>query len=124
MAYTKYTQGNIYKITDNAYSECYIGSTVQALSNIMRDHRNDYKRCMDNKTGGYNCAYNIFNNYGLQNCKIELVELAPCNNQLELRQRDGYYIQTMVCINKVVAGSTKQHPKADNRDILLEYQAQ
>ena len=30
----------------------------------------------------------------------------------------------MVCINKVVAGSTKQHPKADNRDILLEYQAQ
>ena len=40
MAYTKYTQGNIYKITDNAYSECYIGSTVQALSNRMRDHRN------------------------------------------------------------------------------------
>ena len=34
------------------------------------------------------------------------------------------YIKNMVCINKVVAGSTKKHPKADNRDVLLEYQAQ
>ena len=66
MAYTKHTRGNIYKVTDNAYSECHIGSSVQALNNSMRDHRHGYKRCMDNETGGYTCAYNVVNNDGFE----------------------------------------------------------
>ena len=86
----------------------------------MRDHRNEYKRCMDNKPGGYTCASNIFNNYGLENCEIEYIELAPCDNQTELRQRESYYIKNLACSNKVVAGSTKQEHEADNRYIVLE----
>ena len=40
---------------------------------------------MDNETGGYTCAYNVFNNDGSENCKTELIELSPCNSQVELR---------------------------------------
>ena len=35
----KYENGKIYKITDNAYTEQYIGSTVQSLSSRIASHR-------------------------------------------------------------------------------------
>jgi hypothetical protein len=120
MTDNKYTNGKIYKITDNAYSECYIGSTVQTLSNRMGGHRSGYKRFLEHKTVSYTCVYDIFTEYGLENCKIELIELTPCNSQMELRQREGYYIKNMDCINKVVAGRTRQEYKADNKDNLSE----
>ena len=41
---------------------------------------------MDNETGGYTCAYNVVNNDGFEHWKLELIELSPCNSQLELRQ--------------------------------------
>ena len=35
----KYANGKIYKIVDNAYTGCYIGSTIQPLSSRMSTHR-------------------------------------------------------------------------------------
>jgi hypothetical protein len=32
--------------------------------------------------------------YGIENCKIELVEAYPCENKEELRKREGYWIKT------------------------------
>ena len=42
--HNKYHNGKNYKITDVAYTVCYIGSTVQPLCNRMAEHRKDYKR--------------------------------------------------------------------------------
>jgi hypothetical protein len=46
----KYENGKIYKITDNAYTEQYIGSTVQPLSSRIASHRKKYK---EHKKGKY-----------------------------------------------------------------------
>ena len=43
MTDNKYTNGKLYKITDIAYNECYIGSTIETLSQRMAGHRNKYK---------------------------------------------------------------------------------
>ena len=38
-----YQNGKIYKIWDNAYTKCYIGSTVETLASRMTKHRDKYK---------------------------------------------------------------------------------
>jgi hypothetical protein len=67
----------------------------------MSQHRSHYKRLTNKCTVSV-----IFDKYGVQNCKIELVENYPCNSKNELMKREGYYIQNNECINKCVAGRT------------------
>jgi predicted GIY-YIG superfamily endonuclease len=43
----KYQNAKIYKITDIAYSKCYIGCTTEELSQRMARHRNDFKRFLN-----------------------------------------------------------------------------
>lgn len=37
-----YSKGQIYKIVDNGFNKCYIGSTVETLSKRMTHHRYHY----------------------------------------------------------------------------------
>ena len=46
----------------------------------------------------------MFEEFGLDNCKIELIENFPCNNREELHAREGYHIQQTECINKATPG--------------------
>ena len=95
----RYHGGKIYKIVDNAYTECYFGSTIQPL----------YKRWMEHKRGFvsgkklYSTSI-LFNKYGIENCKIELVEAYKCENKEELNKKEGEYIKKNVCVNKNRAG--------------------
>ena len=102
---SKYEQGKIYKICDNAYTKIYYGSTIETLSRRMCHHRSKYKIY---KNGGtlYMSVYSIFDEYGLDNCKIELVEEYPCKSKMELCRKEGEYIQANVCVNKIIAGRT------------------
>jgi len=101
----KYDNGKIYKIVSPHTEKVYIGSTIQKLCVRFSKHKNDKsKECMSREL------------FELGDCKIELIENYACNNSLELRKREGYYIlNTPNCINKLVAGRTK---KESNR---LEY---
>jgi hypothetical protein len=58
--------------------------------------------------------------YGLDNCKIELVELYSCSSKEELRQKEGEYIKNNECVNKHVAGRTQVEYVSDNRDRINE----
>ena len=85
----RYHNGKIYKIVDINNTTCYIGSTAQELCNRMADHRsgyNGYKR----GPGKYVCVYSMFDKYGLENMKIELIEEYSCDNLQQLRKREGY----------------------------------
>ena len=62
-------KGKIYKIVDNGYNDMYIGSTTKSLSQRMAQHRYNYKSQQNNIT-----VYKIFDKYGVENCKIELIE--------------------------------------------------
>ena len=96
----KYILSKIYRIYDVNYNMVYYGSTIESLATRMAKHRINYKRYKEGKTNYY-YSFKIFNEYGVENCKIELVEYYPCNNIEELKQREGHYIENNECVNKL-----------------------
>jgi hypothetical protein len=115
-----YSSGKIYKIVDIGYNKCYYGSTVQELSSRMSRHRSNYKRYNEGR-GGLFTAFNLFDEFGVENCKIELVELFPCNIKSELTAREGFYIKNNECVNKNVAGRCRQQYRIDNKEQISTY---
>ena len=67
----------------------------------MTLHRNDYKKWLKNNYSNVS-SYRLFEKYGVENCKICLIELAPCVSSDELKSRESYYIRTLKCVNKVI----------------------
>jgi hypothetical protein len=90
----------------------------------MAGHRSQHKQFLNTKKVRFVSVYTLFDNYGLENCKIELLELCPCNRLIELRQREGYYIKALECVNKNIAGRTKQEYEHENKDKISERKQQ
>jgi hypothetical protein len=107
-----YQNGKIYMIW--AGDERYYGSTTQSLAVRMAGHRADYKR----KEGVSSSL--LFEKYGLENCKIELVELFPCNSKEELTQHEGHYIRNNKCVNHEIPGRTREEWVIDNSEKIKE----
>ena len=97
----KYKNGKNYQIVDIGYNRCYIGSTIQPLSKRYEHHRHTYKAKSSCRSS------QLFKEFGIDNCKIELLENYPCNSKEELNAREGYYIRITDCVNKYVMGRTK-----------------
>jgi len=96
----KYQQGKIYKIVSANSSKCYVGSTYQTL-----DKRFQHHRCCYN-TNGNNCfADKIFE---CGDVSIELIKEFPCNSKRELEREEGKYQLELDCVNKYIAGRTRQ----------------
>ena len=115
----KYANGKIYKITDNAYTKCYIGSTIQPLSSRMGGHRRKYKSYLDGKIH-LTTSFLLFEEFGIDNCKIELIEECPCENLEQLLKKEGKYIRSIDCVNKCVIGRTIKEWLEDNKEKLKE----
>jgi len=116
----KYHNGKIYKITDIGYNKCYIGSTTESLCMRMARHRADFKKFLNGKRSHNVSSFDLFDEYGVENCKIELIEYFKCDTLQELRRKEGEHIKSIECVNKVVAGRTDKEYKQDNKDKLLE----
>ena len=102
-----YSKGKIYKIECNITNDVYYGSTVQSLSQRLTLHK--YSR---------NCqAINIIDR-GNYTCKI--IEEYPCNSKYELEQRERYYIENNMCINKHIPTRTIKEWRENNREHLLQ----
>ena len=116
-----YSNGKIYKIWDINYNKCYIGSTVEQLSSRMTKHRAKYKQYVNAKYPLTN-SFLSFDEFGIDNCKIELVELFPCKSKAELETREGFHIRNNECVNKNITGRTKQGYKKqcieEHKDLL------
>ena len=116
----RYENGKIYQIVDAGFNKCYIGSTCEKLSKRMERHRKDYKEYCDGKTRTYPSSISIFSEFGIDNCKILLLELYPCLSKEELLKKEGEYIVKTDCVNKNIAGRTKAKYYEDKREHLLE----
>ena len=114
-----YSKGQIYKIVDIGYNKCYIGRTVESLSQRMARHRTKYKSW---KEGKYHfiTSFSLFDEYGVDNCKIEWIENYPCNSKKQLDAREGYYQQTVECINKNVSGRSSRGYYKDKCEEIKE----
>ena len=112
-----YQNSKIYKIVDVNEEMVYIGSTTQALSKRFAAHRSLHKSLTLSK-----CTVStIFTKFGIENCKIVLIEAFPCNNKEELIKKEAEYIQTINCVNKRIEGRTKKEYREANKDSIKEY---
>jgi hypothetical protein len=90
-----YRVGHVYKI----YSELdedmiYIGSTFRKLEHRLARHKSDYKEKRYNMT-----SYNIFDIYGVDTCKIELIKSYPVCDREHLYMYEQLYINKLKCVN-------------------------
>jgi len=115
-----YKNGKIYKIVDIGYTKMYIGSTTQPLYKRFSKHKKDYIRWKNNKHNKITVFY-IFEEFGIDNCKIELIEECPCENKNQLERKEGEHIKNNNCVNKNIAGRTKQEYIKDKKDKIAEY---
>ena len=111
----RYENGKIYFITDIAYTKYYYGSTTEPLKKRLERHRRYYEQYL-NSTYHFTSSFYLFNEFGIDNCKIELVENYPCKNKFELEAREGYYQRNNACVNKNIAGRTRQEYLEDRKD--------
>jgi hypothetical protein len=116
-----YQNGKIYKVWTLLGIEIYIGSTAQKLlSSRMNNHRNDYNQWMNNGKKGKTTVYNLFEKYGIDNCKIELIEKFPCKDKPELEAREGHHqrLHRDTMVNKIIAGRTRAEYRVENAEII------
>ena len=104
MESSKNKNAKIYKIPDIGYNKCHIGSTCENISQRMARHRQNHKKAEEWNTKT-TCRL-LFDEYGMDNCKIELIENDPCENREQLLKQAGYHIQNTDCVNRCVAGRT------------------
>ena len=99
----RYQNSKIYKIYSDAGDKVYIGCTTkQYLSQRMAKHKYDYtyyKKKREDSGFAFVTSYLLFDEYGVDNCKIELLEAYPCNSIDEIRKREAHYIKTIPNIN-------------------------
>ncbi len=99
----RYQSSKIYKIYSDLGDKVYIGCTTkQYLSQRMAKHKYDYtyyKKKREDTGFAFVYSYLLFDEYGVDNCKIELLEAYPCNSIDEIRKREAHYIKTIPNIN-------------------------
>lgn len=110
----RYLTGKIYKIFNTIDDKIYVGSSTQStLAKRMSQHRNVYKRdrCKNIK------LYIHMKEIGIDNFKIELIELYPCNSKDELHAREGHWCRTLNAeLNMTMPGRTIEQYRIDNRE--------
>ena len=86
----------------------------------MGGHRRNYKKYLNG-----NCplttSFLLFEEFGIENCKIELIEEYPCENLEQLLKKEGGYIKQIDCVNKNVAGRTRHEHYESNKDNIKQY---
>jgi hypothetical protein len=108
-----YSKSKVYKIYSNLGNKIYVGSTTKDyLSQRMTKHREDYNLFKNGKKDRTTNVYLIFDEYGIDNCKIELLEEKECQNKDEKNRLEGKYIRELECVNKIIPDRTKKEYKS------------
>jgi len=102
---TSYQNGKIYKIWSLETDRIYIGSTCDTLTNRMCSHKISYKRWKEGKRNLVTSAL-LFDLVGVENCKIELMKLFPCESKSELESEEGRVMRLNedLLINRKIQG--------------------
>jgi len=113
---SNFKNAKIYCIKSYNTDKIYIGSTCRSLSQRFSEHKSHYKSGKLKSNSKYIFDYD--------NAYIELIKETPCNNLMELRKYEHYYIRKMECVNKNIPGRTRKQYKIDNEDKIKQYQKQ
>ena len=110
-----YQNGKIYKIWDVAFTKCYIGSTCEDIKKRYTRHKENYHRYKNGKYH-YVSVYDLFDEFGIENCKIVWEEDFSCGSKKELEKREGLIQKENDCINKRVAGRSDKEWRIDHKE--------
>jgi len=103
----------IYKIVNNIDERIYIGSTLQPLYKRWNDHKKRFRR--PEKTQ-YSSSI-LFQEYGVENCKIILIDEYDVKNieEQRKRERDVYDEFKNICVNKHLPYTSSDDIKVRNK---------
>jgi hypothetical protein len=107
--------GYVYKIIHTSRDDIlpYVGSTKEKLSQRMSMHRCLFKRWKEGNTT-YCAAYELFDEYGVENFIIVELSRYEVSDKQELRKYEQEWIQKINCCNKIRAlGLGKKGQDAD-----------
>jgi hypothetical protein len=107
--------GKIYKISSCETDKIYIGSTKLNLNERLKEHKKDYKAFIKGN-GRYISSCELVK---FSNVEIELIHEGLFSSKEELLKLEGSFIrQNSNCVNKQIAGRTKQQYHEDNKEKL------
>ena len=114
-----YANGKIYAIYNYIDpSLVYVGSTCQSLSKRLSKHRRE----MNSKQSQTKPFYMKMREICKEQFYIELLEEYPCENNEQLRAREGHYIREMkASLNGRIEGRTMEEWREENKERLKEY---
>lgn len=117
-----YALGKIYAIKSKSTPYYYVGSTAEEnLSRRLCRHTSDYISFM-NKTNnkGYVTSFFVIEQ---DDAEIVLLESYPCNNKIELKDREAYHIKSGGdnVVNKCMPNRTRQDWLNDNKEKTKGY---
>ena len=111
-----YNNSKVYKIWSTKGDKIYIGSTTKdLLCQRMSSHRKEYRKWKKTQTQ-FTASFLLFEEYGVENCLIELLEAKECISKDELRQLEGKYIRELTCVNKRIEGRTRKEYREDHKE--------
>ena len=105
----------IYNYIDPTF--IYVGSTCQSLSKRLSKHRRDIN-CRKSQTVP---LYMKMREIGKEHFYIELVEEYPCNNNEQLRAREGHYIREKGTLNGRIEDRTYKERMEEQQEKWQEY---
>lgn len=104
-----YQDGKIYKLVGGSLT--YYGSTCNEL----------YKRLYHHKKKNNKCKSKLLFDSD-DKVEIILVEKYPCNDKMELHQRERYFIENFECVNKYIPNRTDKEYYINNKKKIRDYQ--
>ena len=111
---TNYQLGKIYKIVCNTTGLTYYGSTCEpTLARRLANHKTTYKFWKSGKKIGNVKSFEVMGN---DDYVIALVEPFPCDNKMELQQRERYYIENNDCVNKNIPTRTSAEYQIEHKE--------
>lgn len=105
-------KGRVYKIVatteDFDENDTYYGSTIQPINKRYSEHKTRHKKeC---------CSKLLFEKYGVENCKVELVEEIEFEDRKTLTDLEASYIRNNPCCNKTVPNRTMKEWLFENKE--------
>lgn len=105
---------SIYKITGGDL--CYIGSTTESINTRYGKHKDNYRVWKKGGKMGKCSSFELFEAFGVENCKIELLEQTET-----LKEKERFYVENNVCVNKRIPNRSKKEYMETHKEYFKEW---
>jgi group I intron endonuclease len=121
-------KGYIYKVYSTMTNQLYVGSTVDSVNKRFKDHKKHYRAWKLGKRIKVS-LYDLFETYGVDNFKIDVLEECEVGSRAELFQKEQEWINKLKPTNTLNAftdGKAYKHAYwsgyyKENKDRILNH---